>query len=389
MSGQGERHRLTARGIGGKIANTLRLAVKELRSIRADPILVALILYTFTVAIYSVATGAKTEAENMAIAVVDEDRSALSRRLRDAFLPPLFKTPVEIGADEIDAAMDAGRFVFVLVIPPRFEADLLAGRNPELQVNVDATAMTQAGNGAVYAQNILTNEIIAFLQRREGSAALPVSVVVRAMFNPNLTSAWFTSVMQVINNVTILTVILTGAALIREREHGTVEHLLVMPVTPVEIMLAKILANGLVIVVAASLSLIFVVEGLLAVPIAGSIPLFLAGALLYQFSVAALGILIATFSTSMAQFGLLAIPVLIGLNLLSGSTTPMESMPEWLQYVMQLSPTTHFVAFSQAVLYRGAGIGIVMSQMLALAAIGVVYFAVSLGRFRKAIFNAG
>lgn len=389
MSGQGERHRLTARGIGGKIANTLRLAVKELRSIRADPILVALILYTFTVAIYSVATGAKTEAENMAIAVVDEDRSALSRRLRDAFLPPLFKTPVEIGADEIDAAMDAGRFVFVLVIPPRFEADLLAGRNPELQVNVDATAMTQAGNGAVYAQNILTNEIIAFLQRREGSAALPVNVVVRAMFNPNLTSAWFTSVMQVINNVTILTVILTGAALIREREHGTVEHLLVMPVTPVEIMLAKILANGLVIVVAASLSLIFVVEGLLAVPIAGSIPLFLAGALLYQFSVAALGILIATFSTSMAQFGLLAIPVLIGLNLLSGSTTPMESMPEWLQYVMQLSPTTHFVAFSQAVLYRGAGIGIVMSQMLALAAIGVVYFAVSLGRFRKAIFNAG
>lgn len=389
MSGQAEQHRLTARGIGGKIANTLRLAVKELRSIRADPILVALILYTFTVAIYSVATGAKTEAENMAIAVVDEDRSALSRRLRDAFLPPLFKTPVEIGADEIDAAMDAGRFVFVLVIPPRFEADLLAGRNPELQVNVDATAMTQAGNGAVYAQNILTNEIIAFLQRREGSAALPVSVVVRAMFNPNLTSAWFTSVMQVINNVTILTVILTGAALIREREHGTVEHLLVMPVTPVEIMLAKILANGLVIVVAASLSLIFVVEGLLAVPIAGSIPLFLAGALLYQFSVAALGILIATFSTSMAQFGLLAIPVLIGLNLLSGSTTPMESMPEWLQYVMQLSPTTHFVAFSQAVLYRGAGIGIVMSQMLALAAIGVVYFAVSLGRFRKAIFNAG
>lgn len=389
MSGQAERHRLTARGIGGKIANTLRLAVKELRSIRADPILVALILYTFTVAIYSVATGAKTEAENMAIAVVDEDRSALSRRLRDAFLPPLFKTPVEIGADEIDAAMDAGRFVFVLVIPPRFEADLLAGRNPELQVNVDATAMTQAGNGAVYAQNILTNEIIAFLQRREGSAALPVSVVVRAMFNPNLTSAWFTSVMQVINNVTILTVILTGAALIREREHGTVEHLLVMPVTPVEIMLAKILANGLVIVVAASLSLIFVVEGLLAVPIAGSIPLFLAGALLYQFSVAALGILIATFSTSMAQFGLLAIPVLIVLNLLSGSTTPMESMPEWLQYVMQLSPTTHFVAFSQAVLYRGAGIGIVMSQMLALAAIGVVYFAVSLGRFRKAIFNAG
>jgi len=389
MSGQSKRHRRSARGIGGHVANVLRLAVKELRSIRADPVLVALILYTFTFAIYSVATGAKTEAENMAIAVVDEDRSSLSRRLQDAFLPPLFKTPVEIGAGGIDAAMDAGRFVFVLVIPPRFEADLLAGRHPELQVNVDATAMTQAGNGAVYVQNILTNEITAFLQRREGSAILPVNVVVRAMFNPNLTSSWFTSVMQVINNITMLAVILTGAALIREREHGTVEHLLVMPVTPVEIMLAKILANGLVIVAAAFVSLIVVVEWLLAVPIAGSILLFLAGAVLYQFSVAALGILIATFSTSMAQFGLLAIPVLIVLNLLSGSTTPMESMPEWLQYVMQISPTTHFVAFSQAVLYRGAGLRIVLPQMLALAAIGVVYFAVSLGRFRKVIFNAG
>jgi ABC-2 type transport system permease protein len=215
----------------------------------------------------------------------------------------------------------------------------------------------------------------------------PISVVVRALFNPNLKSAWFTAVMQVINNVTMLAVILTGAALIREREHGTIEHLLVMPVTPIEIMLAKIWANGLVIVVAATLSLLIVVERLLAVPIAGSVGLFVAATVIYLFSVTALGILIATVSTSMAQFGLIVMPVLIMMNLLSGSTTPMESMPAWLQNVMQLSPAPHFVSLSQAVLYRGADLALVWPQLAALAAIGAAFFAIAAVRFRKALLQ--
>ncbi|MFZ1468129.1 MAG: ABC transporter permease [Paracoccaceae bacterium] len=176
-------------------------------------------------------------------------------------------------------------------------------------------------------------------------ATLPINLVVTAQFNPNLQSTWFSSVMQVINNVTILPVLLTGAALIRKREHGTIEHLLVMVVSPAEVMLAKTWANGLAIIVAAILSLRLVVLGSLAVPIAGSITLFVAG----------LGILLATFTTSMPQFSLLALPVLVIMNLLSGSATPMESIPEWLQTFMQISPSTHFMAFSQAIPYLGAG----------------------------------
>lgn len=220
------------------------------------------------------------------------------------------------------------------------------------------------------------------------AAQQPINLVIRAKFNPNLKSAWFTAVMQVINNVTILAVVLAGAALIREREQGTIEHLLVMPVTPTEIMLAKIWANGLVIVVAAILSLLIVVEGLLGVPVAGPIPLFVAASVLYLFSVTALGILIATISTSMAQFGLIVMPILIMMMLLSGSTTPMESMPEWLQNAMQLSPSTHFVALSQAVLYRGAGLSIVWPEMAALTVIGAVFFTLALLRFRKALLSA-
>jgi ABC-2 type transport system permease protein len=194
---------------------------------------------------------------------------------------------------------------------------------------------------------------------------------------------------QVINQITLLTVILTGAALIREREQGTVEHLLVMPVVPAEIMLSKMFANGLVILAAAMLSLQFVVHLWIGAPIAGAILLFLLGAALYALVVAALGILLGTLATTMGQFGLLAMPVLVVTQLLSGSSTPMESMPVWLQYVMQtISPTPHFVAFAQAVLFRGADLSIVWQPLVAMLIIGSVYFAVAMIRFRRVIFGS-
>jgi ABC-2 type transport system permease protein len=370
------------------LQNIYRLVIKELRSIRADPMMLVLVVYAFSVAVYTVATGASTEARDLTIGVVDEDQSDLSRRLLDALNPPLIKRSVLISANEIDANLNGGRLVFVLEIPPRFEKDLLSGRQASLQLNIDATAMTQAGNGAVYIENIVAQEIAKFLTGTETAARAPVKFVINAKFNPNLYSSWFSSVMQVINNITMLAVILTGAALIREREQGTVEHLLVMPVVPAEIMLAKIVANALVILIVAGLSLAFVVQWWLNVPIAGSLSLFLAGAALYAFTVAALGILLGTQASSMGQFGLLAIPVLVIMQLLSGGATPMESMPVWLQYVMRIiSPTPHFVAFAQAVLYRGAGFTIVLPWLLAMAAIGSVYFAFSLQRFRRVIFG--
>ncbi|MFC5396033.1 ABC transporter permease [uncultured Bosea sp.] len=369
------------------LQNILHLVVKELRSLRADPIMLVLVAYAFSIAVYTVATGVKLEARDLTIGIVDEDRSEFSRSLLGAFGPPLFKASRTIAANEIDAEMNAGRLVFVLEIPPNFQADLLARRPVSLQLNIDATAMTQAGNGTVYIQQIIAQEIANRQAGRETTTTLPINLVVRARFNPNLDSGWFSSVMQVLNNVTLLTIILTGAALIREREQGTVEHLLVMPVTPVEIMLAKMTANALVILVAAVASLVLVVEWTLGVPIAGSLLLFVLGTAIYAFAVAALGILLGTLATTMGQFGLLAIPVFVVTQLLSGATTPMESMPLWLQWIMRIfSPTPHFVAFSQGVLYRGAGLDVVWPEIAKIIAIGAAYFAFALARFRKVIF---
>jgi len=311
---------------------------------------------------------------------ITNSTTAASRNSHPCCIEAIF----EIAATEIGPSMDASRYVFVIEIPPKFEQDVISNRYPSIQINMDATAVAQAGNGAAYLQQIINQEVQAYATRA-GAVNPPVNLAVRVVFNPNLKSEWFNSVMQVINNITMLSIILTGAALIREREHGTIEHLLAMPVTPSEIMLAKIWANGLVILVAAILSMKFVVQLWLQVPIAGSLVLFLAGACVYAFSVTSMGILLATYTTSMGQFGLLVIPVLVILQMLSGSATPMETMPVWLQDGMQIFPTPHFVSFAQAVLYRAAGIDIVWPELLIMAIISAMYFAISGVRFRRTL----
>jgi len=301
---------------------------------------------------------------------------------------PTFQPAVQIPASEIDKKMDKGELLLVVEIPPSFQANVLAQRKTEIQINVDATAVAQAGNGANYLKTAIANEVQNFISQRGGRRSDPINLIVRADFNPNLKTAWFSAMTQVINQITLLTVILTGAALIREREQGTVEHLLVMPVVPAEIMLAKMFANGLVILVAAMLSLQFVVHWWIGAPIAGSLFVFLLGAALYALVVAALGILLGTLSTTMGQFGLLAIPILTATQLLSGGSTPMESMPVWLQYVMRtISPTPHFVSFAQAVLFRGADLTLVWRPLLAMLIIGSIYFAIAMSRFRRVIFG--
>jgi ABC-2 type transport system permease protein len=368
-----------------RLANIGNLGVKELRSLARDPIMLVLIVWAFTVAIYTAASALPETLSNAAIGIVDEDHSALSTRLVSAFYPPYFNPPTMITPAEMDSRLDDGSITFALDIPPDFQRDALAGRKPELQLNVDATRVSQAFTGAGYIQTIVATETAAFLRRYRAETVLPVDLALRMRFNPTANKAWFGAVVEVINQVTLLSIVLTGAALIREREHGTIEHLLVMPVTPFEIMASKIWAMALVVVAATAMALFVVVQGLLHVPLQGSIALFLVGAVVNLFSTTALGIVLATLARSMPQFALLTILVIMPLEILSGGTTPRESMPQLVQDVMLVAPTTHFVSLAQAILFRGAGLDVVWPQFAALFAIGAVCFTVALLRFRKAI----
>ncbi|NVN91222.1 MAG: ABC-2 transporter permease [Desulfuromonadales bacterium] len=367
------------------VANIYRLGIKELWSLARDPIMLVLIAYTFTVSIYIAATAMPETLHKAPIAIVDEDASPLSGRILSVFFPPHFNPPLMIPLSAIDAGMDAGDYTFVLDIPPNFQRDVLAGKSPVMQLNVDATRMSQAFIGSSFIQQMVLGEVNEFVRHYRVSSVPPVDLALRARFNPNLEHSWFGALMEIINNVTMLSIILTGAALIREREHGTIEHLLVMPVTPFEIMLAKVWSMGLVVLLSAAVALLFVVQGVLRVPIEGSLLLFLAGTALHLFATTSLGIFMATLARSMPQFGMLAVLILLPLQLLSGGFTPRESMPAVVQTVMQAAPTTHFAALGQAILFRGAGISVVWPQFLALAAIGGVLFIFSLNRFRKTI----
>lgn len=368
-----------------RVAHIYRLGVKELWSLAHDPALLFLIVFVFTAQVYMSGTAVKESLHNAAIAIVDEDDSPLSTRIAAAFYPPQFHPPARIGLTQVDPGLDVGDYTFVLDIPPDFQRDVLSGRSPAIQLNVDATRMSQAFTGSTYIQQIVLGEVNEFVQRYRTSGATTPELVLRARFNPSLTQVWFGSLMEVINSITMLSIILTGAALIREREHGTIEHLLVMPVTPGEIMLAKVWSMGLVVLMAAGVSLTVVVQGVLEVPVEGSVLLFLGCAALHLFATTSMGIFLATIARSMPQFGMLLLLTLLPMTLLSGGVTPTESMPALARNLMLVAPTTHFIAIGQAILFRSAGLDVVWPQCLALVGIGAVFFAIALRRFRSTI----
>jgi ABC-2 type transport system permease protein len=364
--------------------NIYRLGIKELQTLWKDKIMLFLIAYSFSLAIYVGATATSVELNNASIAFIDEDRTALSNRIISGFYPPRFKTPEIIYLSQMDRGMDEGKYTFVVNIPSDFEKNVLSGRVPKIQVNVDATRMTQAGIGAGYIQQIIYQEVNNFIAGSE----LPLSkieIIPRFKFNPNLTSSWFGSIMEVINNIVMLSILLSGAALIREREHGTIEHLLVMPLSAAEIMLSKIWSVSVIILAGVVFSLLIMVQGILNVPIAGSIPLFLFSTLLVLLATTSIGIFMGTLARSMPQFGMIFILTILPLMILSGNLTPYESMPVVLQNIMHLAPTSYFVEIAQAILYRGAGIDVIWKSLVAISIIGMVFFLFSLFIFRRSL----
>ncbi len=367
----------------------LALAIKELRSLARDRFLLGFVIYAFTASIYVQATGNAQDIRNASIIIADEDNSELSRRIARMLPEEHFRRAVMVTPGELTGLLESGEATFALDIPSRFEADVLAGRSPGIQLLIDATAISQAGLGASHIAASLDQEVRDFLRGRGRQTPRAPPFELRAAFNQGLVSTWFTGVVELLDTTTMLAILLAGAAIVREREHGTLEHLLAMPVRPVEIMSAKTLANGAVILALAGLALVFIVEGLLGLEPAGSVPLFLLGVASYLFFAGSFGIFLGTISRSMPQLALIFILVVLPMNLLSGGNTPLESMPDWLQTVMQASPSTHYVAMTQAILVRGADLSIVWPHFAGTLGIGALFFAFSLFRFRRFLAAQG
>ena len=371
------------------LKNIWYLSLKEFKSVLSDYVLMGLIIVMFTVATYSVAKGMAVEVRNGSVAVVNEDQSALSWRIIDALKAPYFKKPVLINHDEINGLMDRGEYTFVLVIPKDYEKNLLQQRAPELQLLVDATSVSQAGLGASFIQQVVTLETAIYFQQNNPLAELPMHVVSKVLFNPNADHTWFAGPMQIVSNAALLAMLLVGAAIIREKERGTIEHLLVMPVRAFEIALSKVISNAIVIAIASIVSLYIVVNFWLGVPLTGSVPLFILALMLFLFAVGSLGILLGTFAPTMPQFGLLVIPVYMVLRLLSGGESPREGMPDWVQVLTQFSPQTQFVQTTQNILNRQAGLDIVWPNLVYMSIMAILFFIFALSRFKNMLANQG
>ena len=367
------------------LKNIWELGLKELIGLLRNPLMLLLIGYSFTLSIKDSAEAARDTINDVTIAIVDEDDSELSRRIRDAFLPPHFKRAAVIRPYEADRVLNKGEYTFVLTLPLNMERDILAGRKPSVQLCIDATQMSIAYAGAGAVETIIRSEIARHCARESVPAEDFITLETRNRYNPNLTQKWAQAINDLINAISMLAIILTGSALINEREHGTMEHLLVMPVTPFEIMASKVWAMSAVVLIAVSATIFLVIRHWLEIPIAGSIPLFLAGVAIALFAINSLGIFLATVASSMPQLGMLVILVLMPMNMLSGGSTPLESMPPFVRKLAMLLPTTHFNTFASGILYRGVGIEVVWKPFLAIFLIGLVLFLVSLSRFRKSV----
>jgi len=367
--------------------NIAYLARKEWLALLHDAVLVAFIIFSFTFSLYQHAKATSMELHKAAVGIVDEDHSQLSQRFADALLPPYFGRVEQIRHADVDTAMEHAIYTFVLQIPNRMEADLRAGKQVTLQLLIDASAIGQAGIGAGYIENILQTEMARY--HGGESAAPPINLVLRYAYNQGQNHGWFMVIAGLIQNVTMLAILLTGAALLRERENGTIEHLLVMPVTPLQIVLSKVFANGVVVLAATIFAIEIVIRKLVGVEIHGSVPLFIFVCALYLFFTTGFGIFIGTIARSMPQMGLLFILVILPMNLLSGAFTPLESMPEWLHRIIVFMPTTAFVSMAQAILFRGAGVSVIWPDMLIVTTIGLAFFGYSTLRFRSFLERQG
>jgi ABC-2 type transport system permease protein len=365
------------------LINVYYLCLKEFRGVLSDRILLGLVVFAFTIGVISATKGAKVDISDASVGIIDFDHSQLSERFRDALLPKLFRHPIIVDPEDGISLLNSGNIIFLVEIPAHFESNLLAGRQPAIQIQSDATAMLQAALGSIYIRQIIFDACSDFLKVKENDQSLYFKTIFRNMYNQNVESAWFISTMQVVTNITVITIVIVGSAFIRERERGTLEHLLVMPLNASEIVASKLIANGIVVFLCACISLYFVVHLWLAVPLFGSFILYALILAAYIISVGSMGLLIATFAPSLPQFALLVVPVYTVAFLLSGAATPVQSMPYLIQILANELPTTKFVKITSTIILQGYGFEQIKFDLLYILIFSVCAIAVSLLRFKK------
>lgn len=370
-----------------------RLAVmthKEMLQLFRDVPIVAFLVYSFTLAIYITGNGIRSQLHDASLLVHDADHSVSSRELIHRFQAPFFRLSGEvIDSREALRQLDRGTAIALLEIPPRFHEQLVTGEPTAVQLLVDTTNSPNGLSAASYAARIVARFGQEMALNRVGSGDessqdLPLILSDhRVWYNQDQNEAWFECISHLLRQITVFALLLPAAALVREKERGTVEQLLVSPLSPFQIMASKVLAMTVVILSATAIGLFGIMQPVFGVPIRGSIWLFFTLTALFVVTTAGMGLAGATLARNQGQVGMMTLLVAAPMLMLSGITAPMEAMPVWVRYLMALSPLRYYIEIANGILLKGAGLNILWDSVLAMAALGAVLFGFGLWRFRR------
>lgn len=375
----------------GEVLQHMRvMTFKELIQFRRDIFLLIVVVYAFSADIYVAGSGIEMELKQAALTVADYDQSPASRDLIYSFRHPQFKFQgMEMNGDRAMDLLDAGKTMLYLEIPPDFNEALLSGKPTQVQLLVDTSNSVLGSLATSYAAQIVAGfGIQKAMERLSVGGAMGGSLPVvnsahRVWFNPNGSDRWFVPINEMITMITMLSIMLPAAAMVREKERGTVEQLLVSPLTPLEIMLPKVLAMTFVILIGVTLAVYGVLGPVFEIPFRGNMLLFYVLTAIYVFSTAGFGLAISTVVNNLAQVGLMVIMLLSPMLLLSGAFVPPEAMPTLLGYIILLSPMHHYIEIVMGIFLKGVGLDVLWPSVMGLLLVGTGVFAFGTWRFRR------
>jgi ABC-2 type transport system permease protein len=364
---------------------------KEFLEFSRDKALIFILLWAFTGAIFTAGHGINLEVKNYPTVIMDLDNSPKSRELISRLHKPYFKILGYLKNEkELIYALDSGRASLAVVIPTDFQRKIDdASSSSKVQIIVDGTISMSATIAISYIAQIVNTYSLELLEKKKNDLFYKVTTLptiderVRVEFNPNILSSWFSSLLELLNMFTMVSMLLAAAALVREKEYGTIEQLMVTPATVSEIFFSKILVNLVIILLFSFISIFLILKPVFGVPIRGSLLLFYIVAALYVFTIESLGIAIAIIANNLSQTIMLVLLVLAPMLFLSGAWTPPEAMAKWMQYLSLISPMRYFIDFGYSVLFKGNGLSYVWFDILGILIIGGSLFTFSLIWFTK------
>lgn len=370
----------------------LSLMHKELAQILRDKALLFILAWAFTGAIYTAGHGMSMEVKKFPTVIYDMSKSPASRDLISRFQLPYFKILSYLHREEeITQWLDSGRASMAIIIPPDFQRKIDSGRQAKIQVITDGTISMSATIAAAYVAQIAGDYSLEIIEKqgrftRSAFENLPIiDERLRIEFNPNILSSWFTSLLELLNMFTMVSLLLTAAAMVREKEYGTLEQLLVSPLRPGEIFLAKIIPTIVIVLSLSFLSIFLVLKPIFNVPIRGSLILFYSVTAIYVFAMSSLGIAIATVARNLPQAMMIMLLILAPMLFLSGAWTPPEAMTPWVQWASHISPMRYFIDFGYSVLFKGNGLAYVWQDIVGIMVMGILLFGFSIWWFGRKI----